>query len=86
MMQEKLQEAVKYLRMAIQSDPLNGSAHYQLAQAYRRLQMTDMARKEMQLSQEIRKTKDQVEALYHQMNRQAKPQTDDVPDSPVSPQ
>ncbi len=86
MMQEKPEEAVKYLRMAIQSDPLNGSAHYQLAQAYRRLQMTDMARKEMQLSQEIRKTKDQVEALYHQMNRQAKPQTDDASDSPVSPQ
>jgi Tfp pilus assembly protein PilF len=77
MMQEKPQDAVKYLRAAVQSDPLNGSAHYQLAQAYRRLQMTDMARKEMQLFQDIKKTKDQVEALYHQMNLQPKPEADD---------
>jgi tetratricopeptide (TPR) repeat protein len=77
MMQQKNQEAVKYLRMAVQSDPLNGSAHYQLGQAYHRLQMTDMARKEMQLFEEIKKTKDQVEALYHQMNLQPKPEADD---------
>lgn len=77
MMQQKPQDAVKYLRMAVQSDPLNGSAHYQLGQAYRRLLMTDNARKEMQLFQDIKKTKDQVEALYHQMNLQPKPDTDD---------
>ena len=76
MMQEKPQDAVKYLRAAVQSDPLNASAHYQLAQAYRRLQMTDNARKEMQLFQDIKKTKDQVEALYHQMNLQPKPEAD----------
>ena len=75
--QEKPQEAIQYLRMAVQSDPLNGAAHYQLGIAYRRLQMTDMARKELQLSQEIKKTKDQVEELYRQMNR--KSQADDVP-------
>ncbi len=77
MMQEKPQDAVKYLRAAVQSDPLNASAHYQLAQAYRRLQMTDNARKEMQLFQDIKKTKDQVEALYHQMNLQPMPEADD---------
>lgn len=80
MMQEKPQEAIKYLRMAVQFDPLNGAAHYQLGSAYRRLQMIDMARKEMHLSQEIKKAKDQVEELYRQMNRQAKPQVDDVPE------
>jgi tetratricopeptide (TPR) repeat protein len=77
MVQEKPQEAIQYLRMAVQSDPLNGAAHYQLGIAYRRLQMQDMARKELQLSQEIKKTKDQVEELYRQMNR--KSQADDVP-------
>jgi tetratricopeptide (TPR) repeat protein len=77
MVQEKPQEAIQYLRMAVQSDPLNGTAHYQLGIAYRHLQMTDMARKELQLSQEIKKTKDQVEELYRQMNR--KSQADDVP-------
>ncbi len=68
-MREKPQEAINYLRMAIQADPLNGSAHYQLAQAYRRLQMSERADKEMHLFEEIKKTKDQVEDLYHQMNR-----------------
>jgi tetratricopeptide (TPR) repeat protein len=79
-MQEKWQEAVKYLRMAVQSDPLNGTAHYQLGTAYRRLQMDDMAQKEMILSQEIKKTKDQVEELYRQMNRRPTPGPDDAPE------
>jgi tetratricopeptide (TPR) repeat protein len=78
MMQEKPQEAIKYLRMAVQSDPLNGTAHYQLGTAYRRLQMMEMADKEVLLFQEIRKAKDQVEVLYRQMNK--KPPADDVPE------
>jgi tetratricopeptide (TPR) repeat protein len=81
MMQEKPQEAVKYLRMAVQSDPLNGAAHYRLSQVYRRLQMTELAQKEMHLFQEIKQTKIQVEALYRQMNRLPKPQADEVPDA-----
>jgi tetratricopeptide (TPR) repeat protein len=79
-MQEKWQEAVKYLQMAVQSDPLNRSAHYQLGTAYRHLQMEDMAQKEMLLSQDIKKTKDQVEDLYRQMNRRSKPESDDAPE------
>jgi len=78
-MKENPQQAVKYLRLVVQSDPLNASAHYQLAQAYQRLQMTELAEKELHLSQEIRKTKDQVEALYHQMNRYTKPEANDAP-------
>jgi tetratricopeptide (TPR) repeat protein len=76
--QEKPQEALQYLRMAVQSDPLNSAAHYQLGIAYQRLEMTDIARKELQLSQDIKKTKAQVEELYRQMNK--KPQADDVPE------
>jgi cytochrome c-type biogenesis protein CcmH/NrfG len=72
MMQEKPQEAVKYLRMAVHLDPLNHAAHYQLGTAYRRLQMTDMALKELHLSQEIKQTQDQVEELYRQMNRKSR--------------
>lgn len=75
---EKPQEAVRYLRMAVQADPLNGSAHYQLAQAYRRLNMGEMAQKEMHLFEEIKSAKDRVEELYHQMNRQPKPQLDEL--------
>lgn len=74
---EDPQQAVKYLRMAVQSDPLNGSAHYQLARAYKRLQMNELAQKEFHMSQEIRKTKEQVEGLYYQMNRHKKPETYD---------
>jgi len=74
--QKEPQEAIRHLQMAVQADPLNGSAHYQLAQAYRRLQMGEMAQKEMRLFEEIKTTKDRVEDLYHQMNRQMKPEID----------
>ena len=80
MMQQKPQEAVAYLRAAIQADPLNSEAHYRLASAYRRLQMDDRAQKEMHLFQEIKKTKDQVKELYHQMNIEPKVQGDEMPD------
>jgi hypothetical protein len=66
--------------MAVRSDPLNGSAHYQLARAYQRLQMNELAQKELHLSQEIRKTNEQVEGLYHQMGRYKKPETYEGPE------
>jgi tetratricopeptide (TPR) repeat protein len=81
MMQQKPQQAIDYLRSVIQNDPLNNEAHYRLASAYRRLQMDDQAQKEMQLFQEIKKTKDQVKELYRQMNIKPKLQRDEVPDS-----
>lgn len=81
MMRQKPQEAINYLRAAIQLDPLNSEAHYRLASAYRRLQMEDQAQKEMRLFQEIKKTKDQVKDLYHQMNIRPKAQGDEMPDS-----
>jgi tetratricopeptide (TPR) repeat protein len=81
MMQEKPQEAIKYLRMAVQTDPLNGEAHYRLALACRDLNLADEAEKEMHLFQEIKKTKDQVKELYHQMNRQPKPEANEGSDN-----
>jgi tetratricopeptide (TPR) repeat protein len=81
MMQQKPQEAIKYLQAAIRIDPLNNEAHYRLASAYKLLQMDDQAQKEMNLFQEIKKAKDQVEDLYHQMNIKPKVQDDDMPDS-----
>ncbi|MGH9343229.1 MAG: tetratricopeptide repeat protein [Terriglobia bacterium] len=79
---QKPQAALKYLRMAVASDPLNSGAHYQLAMAYRNLQMTGDAEKEMRLFQEINQTMDQVRELYRQMNRQAKSQGADSPAAP----
>jgi tetratricopeptide (TPR) repeat protein len=79
MSMEKVAEARKYLEMATQSDPLNGEARYRLALAYKRLQMPEAAAKEMRLFQEIKKTKDQVKALYRQMNKQTNPPPDELP-------
>jgi tetratricopeptide (TPR) repeat protein len=78
--QQKPQEAVNYLVAVIQSDPLNSEAHYRLASAYRRLHLDEQAQKEMHLFQEIKKTKDQVKDLYHQMNIAPKSQGDEMPD------
>jgi len=81
---DKAQEARKYLELAVASDPLNSEAHYRLALAYRNLQMSEQAQKEMHLFQEIRKTKDQVKVLYRQMKREAKPESEDSSDLPAS--
>jgi tetratricopeptide (TPR) repeat protein len=80
MMLQKPQEAIKYLQDAIRIDPLNSEAHYRLASGYRRLQMDDRAQEEMHLFQEIKKTKDQVKDLYHQMNIKPKVQDDEMRD------
>jgi tetratricopeptide (TPR) repeat protein len=66
------QEAIKYLRMAVQSDPLNTQAHYRLGMAYKALKMTEEARHELQLFQEIKETKGRVAQLYRQMNKQSR--------------
>jgi tetratricopeptide (TPR) repeat protein len=79
MAREKPQEAIKYLRMAVNRDPLNAGAHYRLAQAYRRAQMMEEAKKEAKLVEEIKSTKDRVEALYHEMNIPRRP-TDEMPE------
>src|SRR6266700_2666266 len=67
----KPQEAIQYLRKAVQSDPLNETSHYRLGLAYRNVQRTEEARKELKLFQEIKQTKDQVKELYRQMNKRA---------------
>jgi tetratricopeptide (TPR) repeat protein len=69
MMQQKPQEAIKYLRAAVGSDPLNGETHYRLGLAYRDLKQTEAAEKEMRLFQEIKQAKDRVKELYREMNK-----------------
>jgi Tfp pilus assembly protein PilF len=84
MMTDKLDDARKYLEMAVRSDPLNDAGHYRLAQVYRRLQMVDQAKKEVGLSIEIKKTKEQVAALYRQMNERPRFKGDEVPQNAPS--
>ena len=65
----KPQEAAKYLRMAVQSDPLNDEAHYRLASVCKRLQLKDEAEKELRLFREIKQAKERLGELYWQMNK-----------------
>jgi tetratricopeptide (TPR) repeat protein len=81
MTMERPQEARKYLEMAVQADPLNAAAHYRLSQVYKRLLMTSKAQKEMNLFQEIKKTKEQVTQLYRQMNRRSSAPVDETQES-----
>ena len=78
---QKPQEALKYLRLAVQSDPLNGEAHYRLATACRKLQLNDEAEREFRLSKEIKETKQQVEELYRQMSKKPKAEEEPIPDT-----
>lgn len=78
---EKPQEAMKYFRMAVQADPLNGEAHYRLASVYRILQMKDESKKEVQLYQEIKKAKDRLEELYRQMNKKPPEHGEQIPEA-----
>lgn len=72
MMTGKPQRAVKYLRMAAQSDPLNTDVHYRLGMAYAQLKMMDKSRRELRLFQEIREAKARVREVYRQMNERSR--------------
>lgn len=83
MMRDKPWDAIPYLRMAVESDPLNTEAHYRLALACKKLGLNAEAEKEMRLFDEIKKTKDHVKDLYREMNKPTKPE--ETP-SPAEPQ
>lgn len=74
--QEKPQEALPYLRSAVQADPMNANAHYQLSRVCHALHLTDEEQREINLYKEIRATKDRIANLYRQMNRRPDPQDD----------
>jgi len=78
---QKPEEAAKYLRMAVQSDPLNDEAHYRLASVCKKLQLKDESAKEFRLFQEIKQAKERMEGLYTQMNRKPPGQEDKFPDA-----
>jgi Tfp pilus assembly protein PilF len=71
---DKPEDAAKYLRMAVESDPLNDNAHFRLAGVCRKLGLNDEAEKETRLFRDIRAAKDRLEELYRQMHK--KPPTD----------
>jgi tetratricopeptide (TPR) repeat protein len=65
--QNKPEDAAKYLRMAVASDPLNLEAHYRLSQVDRQLHLEDEQKKELRLFLDIRASKDKIQHLYQQM-------------------
>jgi tetratricopeptide (TPR) repeat protein len=73
MMRGKLRQAITYLKRAARIDPLNTDAHYQLGEAYERLKLPEEAKKEFQLFQDIKRTKDRVKALYNEMSGRPMP-------------
>lgn len=77
---DKPQEAAKYLRMAIHSDPLNENAHYRLASVLKKLQQNEEAEKELRLFREIKDAKDRLENLYRQMHKKPPGQSEQLPD------
>lgn len=79
--QGKLQDALKYLRMAVQSDPLNEEAHYRLATVCGKLQLTEESEKEFRLFREIKLARKRLQDLYGKMSRKPPGQEADFPDA-----
>jgi Tfp pilus assembly protein PilF len=78
---DKPRDAAKYLRMAVQSDPLNGEAHYRLASVSKTLGLNDEAAREFRLFREIKQTKNDLKELYRQMNKKPPEPEDQMPDA-----
>jgi predicted Zn-dependent protease len=78
---DKPQEALKYLRMAVVSDPLNDHAHYRLATVLRKLEQMEEAEKELRLFRVIKDAKDRMASLYHQMHKRPPGQDSEAADS-----
>lgn len=79
--QDKPEEAAKYLRLAIASDPLNPEAHYRLSQVDKQLHLEDEQKKELQLFMDIRASKNKIQQLYQQM----KPEDASADQKPAAP-
>ncbi len=72
--EEKPQEALTYLRSAVQADPMNANAHYRLARVCHVLHLNEEEQKEIKLYKEIHATKERIAQLYQQMNRRTEAQ------------
>jgi tetratricopeptide (TPR) repeat protein len=72
-MMDKPEEARHYLEQAVESDPLNLTAHYRLSSADRRLGLEEEAQKQARLTEEIRRAKLNVQHLYQEMHKETRP-------------
>jgi tetratricopeptide (TPR) repeat protein len=80
--QDKPEEAVKYLRMAVDSDPLNAKAHYKLSEVDMQLHLENEQRKQLKLFEDIRTSQEKIQLLHQQMEPEA-PKSNDKNSSKV---
>ena len=78
--QNKPEEAARYLRQAVEADPMNAEAHYKLSQVDRQLHLDAEQKEQLRLFLEIRATRDKIKVLYRQMNPQTTAPIDLPPD------
>ncbi len=65
----KNQEALDHLREAIRLDPVGSTAHYLLAQTYRRLGQTADADQEIKVFEGLENSRKQIQAVYQEMHQ-----------------
>ncbi|MBO0910503.1 MAG: tetratricopeptide repeat protein [Acidobacteria bacterium] len=71
-MMDKPEEAKHYLEQAVESDPLNLTAHYRLLSADKRLGLDQEAREQARLTEEIRRAKLNVQHIYQEMHKETR--------------
>jgi len=79
----KNQEAVDHLREAARLDPIDSSAHYLLAQTYRRLGRTPDAAREIKLFEDLENSRKKIHEVYQEMHQL---QREEEPPEPGGPQ
>jgi tetratricopeptide (TPR) repeat protein len=72
MRQDKAAAALPLLRQVVESDPLNGEAHYRYAMALKATGRTEDAEEQIRAYQTIRAARDKVAQVYGEMNRRVK--------------
>jgi len=78
----KNQEAVDHLREAARLDPIDSTAHYLLAQTYRRLGQTPDADREIRLFEDLENSRKKIHEVYqemHQLLKEKEPPESGVP-------
>jgi tetratricopeptide (TPR) repeat protein len=82
--QEKPQLALRYLKEAVDQDPLNAEAHYHYARALKALHRDEEAKSEMDLFETVRRAQATVRDLYRQMNKRPELRDDQLPAAEAS--
>ena len=75
-------KALPLLEDAVKLEPTNATAHYRLATLYRKMGRTDDAKREMELYKKFKEMKENLSALYKELQVQPKEIRADEPNEP----